>query len=173
MRQTRMKLTTKARDDEGPSPVDLHVGLRLRARRKALGMSQTALAEAAGVTFQQLQKYERAANRVSASRLYLLGQHLGVEPGYFFEGLDGMPTGPSVPPALVASWLWLASFEAQQFAQRLTSVGSSLQRMVLNTADSAIAIAMMAEGPAADTPASVAAKAKTARAVADLARGIQ
>ena len=56
--------------DLAPNPVDVHVGLRIRLRRKELGVSQEKLAEAIGLTFQQVQKYERAANRVSASKLY-------------------------------------------------------------------------------------------------------
>src|SRR5881275_161040 len=58
-----------ADDDDGPHPVDRHVGLRIRMRRKELGISQERLAESIGLTFQQVQKYERAANRVSASKL--------------------------------------------------------------------------------------------------------
>lgn len=66
-------------------PIDFTVGTRIRGRRVALKMSQEALAAAIGVTFQQLQKYEGAANRVSASRLYQIAQTLKVEPSYFFE----------------------------------------------------------------------------------------
>lgn len=67
--------------------VDLHVGGRLRLRRKSLGLSQTTVAEAVGLTFQQLQKYERGSNRISASRLYALAHLLKVQVGWFFEGL--------------------------------------------------------------------------------------
>jgi transcriptional regulator with XRE-family HTH domain len=69
----------------GPRPVDIHVGHRVRMRRTLLGMSQTALGEALGLTFQQLQKYERGANRISAGRLHELGQVLDVPPSYFFD----------------------------------------------------------------------------------------
>jgi transcriptional regulator with XRE-family HTH domain len=71
-------------------PVDVHVGDRLRTRRNARDLSQTALGDAVGVTFQQVQKYERGANRISASRLYEFAQVLAVEVGFFFEG---MPRG--------------------------------------------------------------------------------
>ena len=74
---------------ESPEPVDVHVGLRIRSRRKELGISQTALADAVGVSFQQIQKNERGFNRVSASRLWAIGKALDVPPAYFFEGLDG------------------------------------------------------------------------------------
>jgi len=69
-----------------PTAVDTHVGLKIRARRIFLGLSQTELADAAGITFQQVQKYERGANRVGASRLQQFSEALGVLPSYFFEG---------------------------------------------------------------------------------------
>ena len=71
-----------------PNPVDLHVGGRVRMRRKMLGVSQERLAEALGLTFQQVQKYERGANRVSASKLYEIARFLGAPVSYFFEGLS-------------------------------------------------------------------------------------
>jgi len=71
----------------GPHPVDRHVGLRIRMRRKELGISQERLADALGLTFQQVQKYERAANRVSASKLYEIASALNASVGYFYEGL--------------------------------------------------------------------------------------
>lgn len=63
---------------EGPHPVDRHVGLRIRMRRKEIGVSQERLAESLGITFQQVQKYERGANRVSASMLARIAKTLGV-----------------------------------------------------------------------------------------------
>ena len=70
-----------------PNPVDLHVGARIRMRRKILGVSQERLAEDLGLTFQQVQKYERGANRVSASKLYEIAKSLQSSVAYFFEGL--------------------------------------------------------------------------------------
>lgn len=67
--------------------VDIHVGERIRARRRSLGMTQEALASAIGLTFQQVQKYERGANRVSASMLYEIAKALNTGIGHFFEGL--------------------------------------------------------------------------------------
>ena len=66
-------------------PVDVRVGARIRARRQELGLTQEKLADRLGVTFQQLQKYERGTNRVAASRLYHLTTVLKVEPAYFFD----------------------------------------------------------------------------------------
>ncbi|WP_408871832.1 helix-turn-helix domain-containing protein [Gluconacetobacter aggeris] len=72
----------------GPKPVDVHVGGRIRLRRTLLGMSQERLGEALGLTFQQVQKYERGTNRVSASRLYELSDVLDVPVSFFFDGLE-------------------------------------------------------------------------------------
>ena len=70
------------------NPIDKNVGQRLRKRRIELGMSQQALGEILGLSFQQVQKYESGANRIAASRLYNICQTLEVEVGYFFEGID-------------------------------------------------------------------------------------
>ena len=73
----------------GAHPVDLHVGQRLRLRRTLLGMSQSELARAVGLTFQQIQKYERGINRVGASRLAEFADALQVQPAWFFEDRPG------------------------------------------------------------------------------------
>jgi transcriptional regulator with XRE-family HTH domain len=70
-----------------PNPIDVHVGGRLRLRRTLLGLSQERLAEAIGVTFQQVQKYERGANRIGSSRLFDLARVLDVPVSYFFEAM--------------------------------------------------------------------------------------
>ena len=69
--------------------LDQRVGERLRSRRLKMGLSQTALGIAAGVTFQQIQKYERGTNRISASRMIQFAEKLGVPPAYFVEGFGG------------------------------------------------------------------------------------
>jgi transcriptional regulator with XRE-family HTH domain len=71
-----------------PSPVDIHVGSRVRLQRTLLGLSQEKLGEAVGLTFQQIQKYERGANRIGASRLHEFSQILDVPVSFFFDGLD-------------------------------------------------------------------------------------
>ena len=71
-----------------PNPVDVHVGSRVRLRRTLLGLSQEKLGEAIGLTFQQVQKYERGANRIGASRLFDLSRVLDVPIGYFFEDMS-------------------------------------------------------------------------------------
>ena len=72
---------------EGPHPVDIYVGARLRMRRKIAGLTQQGLAQELGITFQQVQKYERGVNRISASKLYEAAGALGVPIAYFFDGL--------------------------------------------------------------------------------------
>lgn len=89
----------QARGDDAPEPVDIHVGLKLRAQRKQLGMSQSELAEACGISFQQIQKYERGANRISASRLAQLAGAVKASPGWFFEGLQLTNDGRLSPEA--------------------------------------------------------------------------
>ena len=74
-----------------------HVGQKIRARRIFLNMSQTDLANTAGITFQQIQKYEKGTNRVGASRLQQFSQALGVPPSYFFEGLPTVGKKLSLP----------------------------------------------------------------------------
>ncbi len=82
------------------NPIDVHVGARLRARRTLVGLSQTALGDAIGITFQQQQKYESGGNRISASRLYDLSQILGADTAHFFDGMDQATQNES--PALLS-----------------------------------------------------------------------
>lgn len=81
--------------DRSPNPVDLHVGARIRMRRKLLGISQERLAEQLHLTFQQVQKYERGANRVSASKLYEIARALEAPVAYFFDGLADTGASPA------------------------------------------------------------------------------
>lgn len=83
-------------------PIDEHIGARIKAIRLLRGMGQRALSEAIGLTFQQVQKYERGVNRVSAVKLFKLAEILGVEVGYFYEGL---PQGAKQPTISIADQL--------------------------------------------------------------------
>jgi transcriptional regulator with XRE-family HTH domain len=87
-----------------PDPIDISIGSRLRLRRLAMGFSQETLARALGITFQQIQKYERGTNRIFASRLFHLAHVLRVPAAYFFEGLSqGSEAGdPGCPQAAAA-----------------------------------------------------------------------
>lgn len=80
---------------KSPGPIDRHIGNRVRTRRIMLGMSQEKLAEALGLTFQQVQKYEKGANRIGASRLLQIAGILDVGIEFFFEGLPGLRPGGS------------------------------------------------------------------------------
>ena len=73
---------------EAASPIDAHIGNQIRQRRVALQMSQDHLATVIGVTFQQVQKYEKGTNRVAGSTMYAIMRALNVKPEYFFQGLD-------------------------------------------------------------------------------------
>jgi transcriptional regulator with XRE-family HTH domain len=75
-----------------PNPIDIHVGSRVRLRRMMLGMSQEKLGENLGITFQQIQKYEKGTNRIGASRLQHIARVLSMPVSYFFEGAPGLAT---------------------------------------------------------------------------------
>lgn len=79
--------------DEDPHPVDRHVGRRVQEKRLDLGLTQTALAKAVGVSFQQVQKYEKGTNRVSASKLFEMADFMKVGIPFFFDGYGGASVG--------------------------------------------------------------------------------
>jgi transcriptional regulator with XRE-family HTH domain len=116
----------------GPHPVDRHVGLRIRMRRKELNISQEKLAESLGLTFQQVQKYERAANRVSASKLFEIARALNASVAYFYEGLAaGDLLDAPAPPNLEAHAFLLTS-EGSELATLFPKLGRSrVRRKVL------------------------------------------
>ncbi|MEO0035787.1 MAG: hypothetical protein RLZZ501_1810, partial [Pseudomonadota bacterium] len=84
----RRKANRGRTEDGDPNPIDIHVGGRVRLRRTLLGMSQEKLGEAIGLTFQQVQKYERGANRIGASRLFDLSRVLDVPVSFFFDDMS-------------------------------------------------------------------------------------
>jgi transcriptional regulator with XRE-family HTH domain len=108
-------------DSRLPNPVDLHVGARIRLRRRMQGVSQEKLADALGLTFQQVQKYERGANRVSASKLYEIASALRAPVAYFFDGLAN-PAGDGPDGAE-------SSEEQSVHAFLMTSEGLELARL--------------------------------------------
>jgi transcriptional regulator with XRE-family HTH domain len=89
--------------DGTPDPVDIHVGSRLRLRRTLIGMSQEQLAEALNITFQQVQKYERGTNRISASRLFQASRTLGVPVAWFYDEMSDQAAAASATPATEAA----------------------------------------------------------------------
>lgn len=84
----KRKASAAASRTGSPHPVDLHVGRRMRLRRNLLGISQETLAHKLGLTFQQVQKYERGLNRISSSRLFDISKVLNVRVSYFFDEMD-------------------------------------------------------------------------------------
>jgi transcriptional regulator with XRE-family HTH domain len=88
------------RQKNGPHPIDIHVGARVRLRRNMLGLSQEKLGEALGLTFQQVQKYERGANRVGASRLLEIARVLDVPVAFFYDDVDPV-RAPPIPEGFV------------------------------------------------------------------------
>ena len=103
-----------------PSPIDVHVGTRIRLRRTLLGMSQERLGEALGLTFQQVQKYERGVNRVGASRLFDLSRVLDVPISFFFDDM---------PDALAANYGTQPARRVARFAEQQEGFGDdSLNR---------------------------------------------
>ncbi len=102
---------------DAPNPIDIQVGSRVRLRRNMLGLSQEKLGEAIGLTFQQVQKYERGANRIGASRLHELSRVLDVPVSFFFDDVDpvrapAIAGGFAEPPA--------EAFERDPMRQRET-----------------------------------------------------
>ena len=100
-------------------PVDIHVGKRLRLKRTMLGLSQEAIGNAIGVSFQQIQKYERGINRMGSSRLYEFGRLMHVPISYFFESFENAGAGAEkVYPLGGMAERKQESFVAEQFSSR-------------------------------------------------------
>jgi transcriptional regulator with XRE-family HTH domain len=129
LQQTRTKRTSRLRQD-APHPVDVHVGSRVRLRRNMLGLSQGKLGEAIGLTFQQVQKYERGVNRISASRLYELSRVLDVPVTFFFDTIDPVraPAIPDGPDELNWSSDPLRREETVELVTAFRGVGDGLVR---------------------------------------------
>lgn len=108
---------------EEPNPIDIYVGARLKIARIQAGASQEALAAAVGVTFQQMQKYERGANRISASRLFNIAQALAIDGEYFFSGLTAnqSPVPEGYDAALLAQ---MKSREALELVRTYSRIRS-------------------------------------------------
>jgi transcriptional regulator with XRE-family HTH domain len=124
-------MSTKA-----PNPVDKHVGSRVRMRRIMLGMSQEKLGEALGLTFQQIQKYEKGTNRVGASRIQQISEVLQVPVSFLFEGvpsgnINGEGFGEGGSPAYVSDFL--ATSEGLALTRAFTRINDSkLRRSIVD-----------------------------------------
>ena len=115
-----------------PNYIDVHVGSRIRMRRQLINMSQERLGELLGITFQQVQKYEKGSNRISASRLFYAAKTLGVVVQFFFEGLPGGETEgglrePSTQDDFIAS---LMTPEGIALAKAFRDADSSRRKLI-------------------------------------------
>lgn len=146
-RRNVTRMTDKLSSDMA-HPVDLYVGARLRIRRKVLGFSQTQLAEALGITFQQIQKYERGANRISASKLYEAARLLQSPVSYFFEGLDETAQGAADDGFAQRMTQFVATPEGLELAGLFPRLSDRrLRRRVVD-----LVKAMVDDGPGAIAP---------------------
>lgn len=111
--------------------VDAHVGRRLRRRRSALGISQEQLGAALGLTFQQVQKYEKGQNRISAGRLYRIAGILSVPVQYFYDGIANGNEGPPLPGGEVSDveiQAFVASPEGRALSSGFVRIGDPATR---------------------------------------------
>lgn len=111
--------------------IDVLVGKRIRARRHAIGISQTELGDAIGVKFQQIQKYETGANRVSASRLWAVAEKLGVDVVYFFEGIKRSEDGAEVADEPIDKMEFLSDRDAIEMMELYRKLPNSQRSAVL------------------------------------------
>lgn len=119
-------------NERSSTAIDAYVGRRLKQRREELGLSQEKLADFLGISFQQVQKYERGFNRVGASRLFQIGEALGVPTAFFFEGIEPQNRGglhedkDSIDPLSVATLL--SAPGAMELLTEYAKVDSAAQR---------------------------------------------
>ncbi len=116
--------------------IDLHLGKRLRRRRRLLGLTQQQLAGAVGVRFQQIQKYECGANRISAARLWQLSEALEVPIAYFYDGLSDSPRPDSIVERADSSGEMFARKETLDLIRAYYQLGERPRRRLLDLAKS-------------------------------------
>lgn len=114
-------------------PVDIHVGKRIRQRRWVIGMTQQRLADNVGIRFQQIQKYETGVNRVSASRLWDIGEAMGVPISFFFEGLKEQADMPHFPHGTVG-WDMMSDREAMDLVRIYYAIPENQRRRLFDLA---------------------------------------
>lgn len=116
-----------------PDPIDVHVGNMIRLRRKQLGVSQSFLGEAIGVSFQQIQKVERGDNRISASAMFRAAKALKCEVSDFYDGLEEL-TREDLPAQAAGALRFMASADGFEAATALAPLGPKLRRAVVGFA---------------------------------------
>lgn len=140
---------------DGPHPIDLHVGARIRLQRVMHGMTQSELAKLIGISFQSVQKYERGENRVSASRLHEFATALGVNEQFFFDGVGGVEAAPrSSEPSREVN---LSASEGREFRRQIEAVMAIEDKRMRNLIAQLLKLLAEASGtvPAAPEPIEV------------------
>ena len=130
-------MTYETTEGRRSNAVDAHVGERVRMRRKLLGVSQDQLADSLGLTFQQVQKYERGANRISASKLFRIAEILNIDVAYFFDGLpdpiEGAEPDDAVAHIQEVMQAFLQTSEGVELAEIFPRVASGrVRRQILD-----------------------------------------
>lgn len=144
-------MQNNAMNQKSPSLIDKHVASRIRLRRLQLGMSQEGLAHALGLTFQQVQKYEKGTNRISAGRLQNIAHALSVPLHFFYEGVSETDDPARHEDALRLSQA-LASPEVASLLQAFVSLENSRIRLLLRDLMIAIAEEVRGRGPSCNDP---------------------
>lgn len=116
-------------------PVDVHVGAKVRARRLELGMSQEKLGEAIGLTFQQVQKYEKGSNRIGSSRLVQIANALDVPPTYFFEDGPGQTKANGKNDSMEYVSTFISSREGLALIKAFLKIPAPLRRSIVDLVD--------------------------------------
>ena len=132
-----MEIKATKHSPRAANPIDVHVGTRLRLRRQVLKMSQERLGNKLGVTFQQIQKYERGSNRVGASRLWKISQVLNVDVGFFFDGLaeEGSISEFAADDQLPIVYDFIKSTDGVALAKAVSQINNkAVRRQVLELA---------------------------------------
>ena len=115
-----------------PNPIDVHVGSRVRIRRVELGMSQGKLGDALGITFQQVQKYEKGTNRIGASRLQHVSGILQVAVAHFFEGTPGQLKAKGNAPSSAYVFDFIATTDGLTLAKAFTQIkNANVRRQIV------------------------------------------
>jgi transcriptional regulator with XRE-family HTH domain len=121
----------------GPREVDVHVGNRVRVARQARKMTQEGLAHQLGITFQQVQKYEKGSNRISAGRLHQIAVIMGVPITFFFDGVSA--TNSKIDPTMTRATRFLATREGTLIADAFPRLGKRTQQAILDLIEAHVA----------------------------------
>ena len=139
-----VKNMARGKGEDGPHPVDRHVGRRVCEKRISLGYNQSDLGRALGLTFQQIQKYEKGTNRISASKLWDIARFFKVDVAYFFQGLGGAQPGMAEEGAPAFEHDFPATRHTIEISRLAPRLSARQQKLALDL------IREMAERPDAD-----------------------